>query len=125
MHQAIETGGAKGTQTTDGYDEPCVRGVYKRVKDGWWGIASHDQDRAAQESQGIITDRTKEYLAPSDRGIVQLRRLLLDSIDAIEAGKDPFGLLRDPAQNKVVTFDAGKSFSDTEKDFSGKAVPAE
>jgi 5,5'-dehydrodivanillate O-demethylase oxygenase subunit len=123
--KAIETGGAKGTQSTEGHEEPCERGVYKRVKDGWWNIASHDQDRAAQESQGVITDRTREYLAPSDRGIVQLRRLLLDSIDAIEAGEDPFGLLRDPARNTLVTFDAGKSFSDTEKDFSGKAVPAE
>jgi hypothetical protein len=50
--------------------------------------------------------------------------MLLDSIDAIEKGKDPFGLLRDPEQNKVVTFDAGKSFADTDKDYNTK-VPAE
>jgi hypothetical protein len=56
---------------------------------------------------------------------VQLRRLLLDSITAIEAGRDPFGLLRDPAMNEVVTFDAVKSFSDADKDYAGNKVPAE
>ena len=122
--KSVETGGKKGTQVTEGFEETPERGVYKRIKDGWWNIESHDQDRAAQESQGIITDRTKEYLAPSDRGIVQLRRLLLDSIDAIEAGRDPFGILRDPAQNKLITFDAGKTFADTDKDYQTK-VPAE
>jgi 5,5'-dehydrodivanillate O-demethylase len=122
--KAVETGGRKGTLTTEGFEPVPERGVYKRVKDGWWNIESHDQDRAAQESQGIITDRTKEYLAPSDRAIVQLRRMLLDSMDAIESGKDPFGILRDPAQNTLVTFDAGKSFADTDKDYTSK-VPAE
>jgi 5,5'-dehydrodivanillate O-demethylase oxygenase subunit len=123
--KGIETGGAKGTVTTEGFEPIEPRGVYKRVKDGWWNIASHDQDRAAQESQGIITDRTREFLAPSDRAIVQLRRMLLDSIEAIEHGQDPFGLLRDPAQNKMVTFDAGKSFTDTDKDYQGNKVVAE
>ena len=51
--------------------------------------------------------------------------MLLDSIAAIEAGRDPFGLLRDPAQNQIVTFDAGKSFSDTDKDYAENKVPAE
>ena len=123
--KGFETGGARGKLTTEGFEAPAVRGVYERVKDGWWNLASHEQDRAAQESQGVITDRTKEFLAPSDRAIVQLRRMLLDSIDAIEAGKDPFGLLRDPAKNQIVTFDAVKSFSDTDKDFAGNKVPAE
>jgi hypothetical protein len=121
--KAVETGGRKGTLKTEGFEPVPERGVYKRVKDGWWNIESHDQDRAAQESQGIITDRTREYLAPSDRAIVQLRRMLLDSIAAIEAGKDPFGILRDPEQNRLVTFDAGKTFADTDKDV--RTVPAE
>lgn len=119
--KAVETGGAKGTVRTEGFEE-SEPGVYKRVKDGWWNIGSHDQDRAAQEGQGVITDRTKEFLAPSDRGIVMLRKMLLESIEAIESGKDPFGLLRDPAQNVLVQFDAQKNFRDTDKDFSGKPV---
>ena len=122
--KAVETGGSKGKLTTEGFEPMPQRGVYNRIKDGWWNIASHDQDRAAQETQGVIADRTKEYLAPSDRAIVQLRKILLDSIDAIEHGKDPFGILRDPAQNQCVAFDAGKSFADTDKDYQTK-VPAE
>lgn len=122
--KGVETGGRKGTLTTEGFEPVPQRGVYKKVKDGWWNIESHDQDRAAQESQGVIADRTREFLAPSDRAIVQLRKMLLDSIDAIEHGKDPFGILRDPAQNRIVTFDAGKSFADTDKDYQTK-VPAE
>ena len=119
--RAKETeGGRKGKLTTKKEIENFTRGVYERVEDGWWRLTSHEQDRAAQESQGIITDRTKEFLATSDRGIVLLRKLLLESVEAIEQGKEPFGLLRDPALNKIVLFDAQKSFVDTDKDFSGK-----
>ncbi|HEY4133763.1 MAG TPA: Rieske 2Fe-2S domain-containing protein [Alphaproteobacteria bacterium] len=117
-------GGAKGKETVKGI-ENLERGVYDRVEDGWWRLTSHAQDRAAQESQGLITDRSKEFLATSDRGIVILRKLLLDSIDAIEAGKDPFGLLRDPAQNELVSFDAKKNFADSDKDFSGNKTDAQ
>jgi hypothetical protein len=105
--------------------EEGERGVYRTVDDGWWRLASEEQDRAAQESQGVITDRTREFLATSDRGIMLLRKLLLDSVNAIESGKDPFGLLRDPSLNTIVRFDAQKNFADTDKDFSGKpAQPA-
>jgi hypothetical protein len=46
----------------------------------------------------------------------------VDSVDAIESGKDPFGLLRDPSLNTIVRFDAQKNFADTDKDFSGNPV---
>ena len=84
-------------------DQP---GVYERVDDGWWGIASSDQDRVAQESQGLIYDRTKEHLGASDEGVIMLRAMIKDSIDAALQGKDPIWTLRDPAQNRQITFDA-------------------
>jgi 5,5'-dehydrodivanillate O-demethylase len=90
-------------------------GVYKRVEDGWWGIASEDQDRAAQEAQGVIHDRTKEFLGTSDRGVVMWRKVAFDSIAAVKEGRDPHGIVRDPGRNDVVRFDAGKNFSDHEK----------
>ena len=52
-------------------------------------LARGDQDRAAQESQGIICDRTIEHLGVSDQGVIMLRKLYKDSMDAIAAGKDP------------------------------------
>ena len=88
------------------------RGVYEHVEDGWWNLINSDQDRAAQESQGLIFDRTREYLATSDAWIVQFRKMLLDQMKAVEEGRDPFGVLRDPAKNTMIRFDAGKNFSD-------------
>jgi 5,5'-dehydrodivanillate O-demethylase len=92
--------------------EPCERMVYEEVDDGWWRIPSHEQDRIAQESQGPVADRAREYLGTSDEGIVVLRKILRDSIKAVAEGRDPFGVIRDPGQNDVVRFDAGKNFSD-------------
>lgn len=90
-------------------------GVYKRVEDGWWDLASEDQDRAAQESQGPIHDRTKEILGTSDRGVMMWRKVAFDSIAAVKAGRDPHGIVRDEGRNDVVRFDAGKNFSDADK----------
>jgi 5,5'-dehydrodivanillate O-demethylase oxygenase subunit len=90
-------------------------GVYKRVEDGWWDLASEDQDRAAQESQGPIHDRTKEILGTSDRGVVMWRKVAFDSIAAAKAERDPHGIVRDAGKNDVVRFDAGKNFSDADK----------
>ena len=81
-------------------------GVYTRVEDSWWGIASHDQDRVAQESQGDIYDRSKEHLGASDQGVILLRTTIKESIDAVCAGKDPFWILRRSEHNEKITFDA-------------------
>ena len=48
-----------------------------------------EQDAAVQESQGLVADRTREKLGPTDLGIIRFRRLLLDSADALEAGTEP------------------------------------
>jgi 5,5'-dehydrodivanillate O-demethylase len=72
------------------------------VKDenGEW-IASHvgNQDVIAWISQGAIADRTRETLCASDRGVVLLRRRLLEDLAAVEKGQDPRGLIREPARN--------------------------
>src|SRR5947207_2221926 len=81
-------------------------GIYTRVEDGWLGIASHDQDRVAQESQGDIYDRSKEHLGASDQGVILLRNTIKESIDAVRQGKDPFWILRRPELNEKITFDA-------------------
>jgi hypothetical protein len=120
--EAVETeGGRPGTIEVEDL-RVMPPGEYDRVEDGWWGIASHDQDRAAQESQGVIADRTRETLATSDRGIAMLRQMLLDGLKAIDAGGDPMGIIRDTGQNNLIAFDAKKNFTDMDKDFSGKAL---
>ena len=106
------------------YERKCrglkktVRGVYERVEDGWWRLESSEQDRAAQESQGLIHDRSREFLATSDRGIVMWRKLMLNSIDAVRNGGDPHGLLRGPDNGEPIKFDAGKNFTDHDQELT-------
>jgi 5,5'-dehydrodivanillate O-demethylase len=56
-----------------------------------------NQDAMAYESQGPIADRTKEYLLAADRGIVLYRKMLEEEMAAVAAGRDPAGVVRDPA----------------------------
>ena len=69
-------------------------GLFKRVPDGWWDIWERDQDDAAVDSQGRVTDRTREHLATSDRGIVLMRRMVAKAIDDVASGRDPTGVVR-------------------------------
>jgi len=50
------------------------------------------QDRAIQESMGLICDRSREHLGPADKGIIQMRRLLREAIDTVRAGGTPAGV---------------------------------
>ena len=51
------------------------------------GIA--EQDTLAQESQGLIADRTKEHLTATDVGVVHFRRLMIREAKALLNGKEP------------------------------------
>jgi len=53
-------------------------------------INVHDQ--WACESMGPIQDRTREHLGTSDRAIMANRRLLMQAIDDVEAGRLPLGM---------------------------------
>lgn len=83
-------------------------GVYQRIQDGWWNLPNREQDRVAQETQGRIADRSKEHLASSDQGILMLRKMVRESIDAVRQGKDPIGVFRDAAENEAITFDSSR-----------------
>src|SRR5215472_11311286 len=50
------------------------------------------QDRAIQESMGPICDRSQEHLGPADKGIIQMRRLLREAVNAVRAGGTPTGV---------------------------------
>lgn len=60
------------------------------------------QDGMAWETQGPIFDRTREHLGASDTGIVLLRQMLLEGIRAVQDGRDPMGLVRDPEENERI-----------------------
>jgi 5,5'-dehydrodivanillate O-demethylase len=67
-------------------------------------ISSHiaNQDFIAWAGQGRITDRTKEALGSSDRGVIMMRKQFLDDLKRIERGEDPKGIIRDPSINQRI-----------------------
>jgi phthalate 4,5-dioxygenase len=48
-----------------------------------------EQDAAIQDSQGLIADRTREHLGPTDLGVVRFRRLILEAARALHNGIEP------------------------------------
>jgi 5,5'-dehydrodivanillate O-demethylase len=84
------------------YEQASIPTWHAPIKDdkgAWLETGVSNQDIVAWVSQGAIADRTQETLSASDVGVVALRRRLLDDLKAIEEGRDPRCLIRDPAAN--------------------------
>ena len=62
------------------------------------------QDYMAWETAGAVFDRSQEHLASADRGILVFRKMLKAQIDKVSKGKDPIGVIRDPARNQLIAF---------------------
>jgi 5,5'-dehydrodivanillate O-demethylase oxygenase subunit len=60
------------------------------------------QDKMAWETQGRRFDRTKEHVGSSDRGIVLIRKMLMEQVKVVQEGGDPLGTIRDPDRNQVI-----------------------
>ncbi len=79
---------------------------YSPIRDertGRW-ITSHimNQDFVAWVGQGPVADRTQEHLGESDRGVLLMRRRMLDQAKLVADGGEPKGLIRDPEKNHSV-----------------------
>jgi 5,5'-dehydrodivanillate O-demethylase len=79
---------------------------YSPVKDeqtGRW-ITSHvmNQDFVAWVGQATVADRTQEHLGESDRGVIMMRRRLMDDVKLIADGGEPKALVRDEELNQCV-----------------------
>jgi len=57
-------------------------------------------DACATESMGPVYDRSREHLGVSDKGVIAVRRYLVDVVQAFQAGQPPPHLVTDPAQNQ-------------------------
>lgn len=68
-----------------------------------WDILDNNsgQDIVAWITQGFITDRTKETLGRSDKGVILYRKLLEDGMQAVEKGEDPMNVFRDASMNRI------------------------
>jgi 5,5'-dehydrodivanillate O-demethylase len=82
---------------------PTWQGPIADEKTGRW-ITSHvmNQDFVTWVGQGRIADRSREYLGPSDGGIVMIRRRFLRDLDAVARGEDPKAVIREPARNRAI-----------------------
>lgn len=61
-----------------------------------------NQDIAAWVGQGTITDRSQEHLGESDRGLIMMRRRMLEQARLVADGGEPKSTFRDPATNQKV-----------------------
>jgi 5,5'-dehydrodivanillate O-demethylase len=60
------------------------------------------EDAAVTMSPGVITQRQYEHLGKSDQGVIMLRRILLDGIEAVRKGEDPLGMSRGNESTEVI-----------------------
>ena len=95
-------------------------GEYTPLEGDWSGIDVNDQDRMAVEQQGVIADRKNEHLGVSDGGIIEMRRMMEESLDAVAHGKDPLCIIRDAA-NQEIEFPQQSSMMQEKQDAVGYA----
>jgi nitrite reductase/ring-hydroxylating ferredoxin subunit len=72
----------------------------------------HPDDKEAVEGQGLIALHGLEHLVTSDKGVIMFRRILRTAIDAVRAGQDPKGILRDGVKAANVATSAGSVLRD-------------
>ena len=77
---------------------PCVDYEYEWIREDGTYIVDYieGQDIMAWVTQGEIADRTAEKITKSDVGVIACRRMFKDQIDAVEAGRDPIAVVREP-----------------------------
>jgi phthalate 4,5-dioxygenase len=64
-----------------------------------------NEDACATETMGAIYDRSREHLGASDKGVIAVRRRLLDIVQALDAGQEPPHLIADPSANDMAHVD--------------------
>jgi 5,5'-dehydrodivanillate O-demethylase len=88
--------------------------------DGRW-ITSHviNQDIVAWVGQGTIADRTRENLRSSDIGISLMRQRFVEELDAIKAGREPKGVIRDAKLARAI------ELPDMARELNTEGIPIE
>ena len=72
-------------------------------KTGRW-ITSHimNQDFIGWVGQGAVTDRKREHLGRSDRGIIMMRQRFFHDLESLNGGGDPKAVVRDAEVNRCI-----------------------
>jgi 5,5'-dehydrodivanillate O-demethylase len=61
-----------------------------------------NQDFVAWVGQGALSDRTREHLGESDRGVILMRKRMVEQAELVAGGGEPKAVIRDPAKNACV-----------------------
>ncbi len=79
-----------------------VSPIKDALTDRW--ITSHvmNQDFVAWVGQGVVADRTQEHLGESDRGVIMMRRRILEDAERVARGEEPKAVIRDAEKNRCV-----------------------
>jgi phenylpropionate dioxygenase-like ring-hydroxylating dioxygenase large terminal subunit len=64
------------------------------------GFNFQAHDAFATESQGAVQNRTEEHLVTSDKAIIAARKLIVNAISDVKAGRDPMHIVRHASSNK-------------------------
>ncbi|HVV42705.1 MAG TPA: aromatic ring-hydroxylating dioxygenase subunit alpha [Nitrobacter sp.] len=82
----------------------------------WWDMTEQEHQRypgdyEAQVGQGPITMHSEEHFGQSDRGILMVRRMMREQLEALAAGRDPIGINFAP-DAPPIEFEAGNYIRD-------------
>lgn len=83
------------------------------------GFNFQAHDAFATESQGAIQDRAAEHLVSSDKAIVAARKLLLNAISDVQAGREPQHVIRDAKVNRFPHLIVHSELVPASTDFKG------
>ena len=61
-----------------------------------------NQDFVAWVGQSALSDRTQEHLGESDRGVIMMRKRMLEQTELVARGGEPKAVIRDPVENACV-----------------------
>ena len=63
------------------------------------------EDYVCQSTQGKVGYRS-EQLATSDRGVILLRKLLMEAVETVRRGGEPLGIIPKHKENEIITLEA-------------------
>src|SRR2546425_6364221 len=69
-----------------------------------------NHDACATESMGAICDRSREHLGVSDKAVIAVRKFLLNTVKALQEGKEPPHIVRDAERNRFPHIDCFAHF---------------
>ena len=68
-----------------------------------WDVLAWENGRRWIVKESIIDcNWLQERLGVEDEGIIILRKLLKEQIENVQNGRDPIGMIRDPAKNRII-----------------------